>query len=343
MTSYIIEKLKELTKIPSPTGYTHLAAEYVIKELIALGFSPKLTNKGCVVCEIGGENDPIILSAHIDTLGGMVEEIKGNGRLKITRLGGLKAENCEGENCEIRTRDGKVFSGTYMLNDPSVHVNGNYDDTKRNFDNMEVVIDEDVKNAVDVEKLGIANGDFVCFDPRTMVTESGYIKSRFLDDKLSVAILLGLAKSVAENKITLSRKTYLFITVYEEVGHGACAGYPLDAIEIMSVDMGCVGSGLKCTEKDVSICLKDSSGPYNYEVTTKLINIAKECGISYAADVYPFYGSDADAALSAGADMKHSLIGAGVYASHGYERSHIEGVKNTLNLIEAYLKKDTTN
>lgn len=338
MTSYIVEKLKELTKIPSPTGYTHEAAEYVINELKTLGFSPKLTNKGCVVCDIGGNGNPIILSAHIDTLGGMVEEIKANGRLKLTRLGGLKAENCEGENCEIRTRTGKTYSGTFMLNDPSVHVNGSYDDTKRTFDNMEVVIDENVKTAEDTEKLGIANGDFVCFDPRTTVTESGYIKSRFLDDKLSVAILLGLAKDVAENKTTLSRKTYLFITVYEEVGHGACAGYPEDATEIMSVDMGCVGSGLKCTERDVSICLKDSSGPYNYETTTKLIEIAKANNISYAADVYPYYGSDADAALSAGADMKHSLIGAGVYASHGYERSHKDGVTNTLNLIKAYLK-----
>lgn len=337
MTEYIIEKLKDLTAIPSPTGYTHLAAEYVMQELNYLGFSPRLTNKGCVVCDLGGEGNPIILSAHIDTLGGMVEEIKANGRLKITRLGGLRAENIEGENCEIRTRDGKTYSGCFMLNDPSVHVNKDYGETRRNFDNMEVVIDENVKTAEDTEKLGLANGDFVCFDPRTTVTESGYIKSRFLDDKLSVAILLGLAKEVKEGTVNFRRKTYLFITVYEEVGHGACAGYPSDATEIMSVDMGCVGQGLKCTERDVSICIKDSAGPYNYEVTTKLINLAKERGLSYAADVYPYYGSDADAALSAGADMKHSLIGAGVYASHGYERSHIEGVKNTLSLIKAYV------
>ena len=339
MTDYIIEKLKELTAIPSPTGYTALAATYVKTELEKMGFCPSLTNKGCVVALLGGEGNPIILSAHVDTLGGMVEEVKQNGRLKITRLGGLRPENVEGENCEVRTRGGRIYTGCFMLNNPSVHVNGEYAETKRNFDNMEVVLDEKTESAEETEKLGVENGDFVCFDPRTVVTESGYIKSRFLDDKLSVAILLGLAKSVSEKKIALSRKTYIFITAYEEVGHGAAAGFPFDATEILSVDMGCVGEGLKCTERDVSVCIKDSAGPYDYSVTTRLIELAKANDISYAVDVYPFYSSDADAALAAGADMKHALIGAGVYASHGYERSHKDGVKNTFALLKKYLSE----
>lgn len=333
----IIDQLKKLTAIDSPSGFTGEAARYTKNRMEALGYRPYLTNKGCVACDLGGEGNPLILSAHIDTLGGMVAEVKKNGRLRITNIGGLNANNCETENCRIRTRSGGVFDGTLQMNDPSVHVNGEYSKQARNFDNMEVVVDEEVKSGKDTEALGIRNGDFVCFDPRTMVTKSGYIKSRFLDDKLSVAILLGLAKEIREKKLKLTRKVYAFITVYEEVGHGACGALPADAAEIISVDMGCVGEGLACSERMVSICAKDSSGPYDYGVTSGLIRCAKEGGLDFAVDVYPHYGSDADAALSAGYDIRHGLIGAGVYASHGYERSHRDGVKNTLELLKRYI------
>lgn len=334
---FILDQLKKLTSIDSPTGFTADVTRYTMKELEKLGFEPRLTNKGCVVCGLGGEGDPLILSAHIDTLGGMVAEVKKNGRLRIAKIGGLNANNCETENCRIRTRSGQVFEGTLQMNDPSVHVNGKYSEQSRTFDGMEIVVDEEVKDKKDTEKLGIRTGDFVCFDPRTTVTKSGYIKSRFLDDKLSVAILLGLAKRIAEKKLKLKRKVYVFITVYEEVGHGACGALPADAKEILSVDMGCVGEGLSCTERMVSICPQDSHGPYDYGVTTELIRCAEKENLAFAVDIYPFYGSDADAALAAGYDLKHGLIGAGVYASHGYERSHTDGANNTLKLLERYI------
>jgi Cellulase M and related proteins len=334
---YIIDQLKKLTAIDSPSGFTEEVTQYTLEQFRELGYTPYRTNKGCVVCELGGEGRPLILSAHIDTLGGMVAEIKKNGRLRITNIGGLNANNCETENCRIRTRSGKLFEGTLQMNDPSLHVNGEYSKQERTFDDMEIVIDEDVKEKKDTEALGIRNGDFVCFDPRTTVTESGYIKSRFLDDKLSVAILLGLAKDIREKKLQPARKLYAFITVYEEVGHGACGALPEDAEEIISVDMGCIGEGLACSERMVSICAKDSHGPYDYGVTTSLIRCAQDGGLDFAVDVYPHYGSDADAALAAGYDLKHGLIGAGVYASHGYERSHLDGVKNTLKLLELYI------
>ncbi|MFR1809526.1 MAG: peptidase M42, partial [Pygmaiobacter massiliensis] len=181
-------------------------------------------------------------------------------------------------------------------------------------------------------------GDYVCFDPRLTVTETGYIKSRFLDDKLSVAILLGLAKSISEKETVPAREVWLHVTVFEEVGHGGCASVPAGVQEILAVDMGCVGDDLGCTETQVSICAKDSRGPYNYDMTTKLIALAKEAKLDYAVDVYPYYGSDADAALEAGHDLRHALIGAGVYASHGYERSHKEGVKNTYQLVKAFVE-----
>jgi putative aminopeptidase FrvX len=334
---YILNQLKKLMSIDSPSGCTREVTNYTRKQFEALGYQPYFTRKGCVACDLGGSGSPLILSAHTDTLSGMVAEIKENGRLRISRIGGLNANNCETETCRIRTRMGGVFEGTLQMNDPSIHVNGEYSKQERSFDAMEVVIDEDVHNKQETESLGICNGDFVCFDSRTVITKSGYIKSRFLDDKLSVAILLGLAKEIREKDVPLGRKVYAFITGYEEVGHGACGALPPDAEEIISVDMGCIGDGLACDEHKVSICAEDSNGPYDYDVTTNLIRCAREGGLNFAVDVYPHYGSDADAALAAGYDLKHGLIGAGVYASHGYERSHVDGVANTLKLLERYI------
>ena len=254
-----------------------------------------------------------------------------------SNLGGLNPNNGETENCRVYTRDGRVYEGTFQLKNASIHVNKDYDEAKRRFEDMEVVLDEDTDSKEDTKKLGIRNGDIVAFDPRTVMTQSGYIKSRFLDDKLSVGILLGYARYLKEREITPERQVYQHITVYEEVGHGACGTVPKGVTEILSVDMGCVGEGLECTERQVSICAKDSGGPYTYEVVSALIAAAEKAGVGYAVDIYPYYGSDADAALKAGYDVRHGLIGPGVYASHGYERSHRDGVENTLRLLAAYL------
>lgn len=279
----------------------------------------------------------MVLAAHMDTLGGMVCQIMDNGHLKLTNIGGMNPNNAEAENCKVYTKSGKVYDATFQLENASVHVNGEYSDTKRTYETMEAILDEPVKNKEDVKKLGIMTGDFVCFDPRTVVTESGYIKSRFLDDKFSTAILLGYAKYLKEKEIQTERTIYVLITSYEEVGHGGCAAIPDGVTEMISVDMGCVGKGLECDETMVSICAKDSMGPYDYQVVSGLIKAAQENDIAFAVDVYPHYGSDVDAALKAGYDMKHGLIGPGVYASHGYERSHRDGAKNTLKLLKAYL------
>ena len=333
------ERAAELLAIDSPSGFTEKAALWVRNAFEALGFPAKITVKGGVLTDLGGQDteNGLLLEAHTDTLGGMVCRIKDNGRLQLTKIGGMRAENGETENLRVYTREGKVYDGTLQLCNASVHVNGSYGDAKRDFDTTEVVLDEDVKSAEDVRKLGIEVGDFVCFDPRTRRTNSGYLKSRFLDDKLSVGILLGFAKYLADNKITLPRKTFVHVTVYEEVGHGGAASVPTGVTEAISVDMGCVGEGLSCTERQVSICAKDSGGPYSYEVVGKIIAAAKKTGADYAVDVYPHYGSDVEATLSAGHDLRHGLIGPGVYASHGYERSHIDGVYNTLKVLCGYL------
>ncbi|MGN1345235.1 MAG: M42 family metallopeptidase [Eubacteriales bacterium] len=337
---FAVAQTAALLAIDSPTGYTADAAEWVRNAFETLGFTSSITRKGGVFVDLGGEDseNALLLEAHVDTLGAMVAEVKGNGRLRLTGLGGLRAENAETENVRVHTRDGKVYEGTFQLCNASVHVNGSYGDTKRSFSTTEVVLDEDTASAEDTRALGIEVGDIVAFDPRTKVTEKGYIKSRFLDDKLSVGILLGLAKYLKDEGKTPARRVYAHVTVYEEVGHGGAASVPEGVTEAISVDMGCVGDGLSCTEKMVSICAKDSGGPYSYEVVGKLIDAAKREGADYAVDVYPFYGSDVEATLNAGCDLRHGLIGAGVYASHGYERSHVDGVCNTLKVLKGYLE-----
>ena len=249
------EKTAALLAIDSPSGFTDRAAKWVCGEFQQMGFNAYLTAKGGVIVDFGGEaaGNALLLEAHTDTLGGMVAQIKGTGCLKLTNLGGMNANNAEAENVRIYTRSGRVYEGTCQLHDPSIHVNGGYNDTKRSWDSVEVVLDEDVHSAADVRALG------------------------------------------------------------------------------------CVGDGLTCTERQVSICAKDSGGPYSYGVVGKLIEAAKKTGADYAVDVYPHYGSDVEATLRAGYDIRHGLIGAGVFASHGYERSHIDGVYNTLKVLCGYL------
>ena len=338
-TDYSIEKTIGLLNTGSPTGYTEHAVALLEREFSGLGFAHQRTRKGGLLVDLGGAGPEggLLLEAHCDTLGGMVAEIKANGRLRLTNIGGMNANNAEAENAWVVTRDERRYEGTLQLVNASLHVNGDYDDTRRGWDKMELVLDEDVASREDVRALGIGPGDYVLFDPRARVTERGYIKSRFLDDKLSVGILLGLAKYLRDEGVSPKRRVWLHITVFEEVGHGGSASVPEGVTEAISVDMGCVGEGLECTERMVSICAKDSRGPYNREIVCALAAAAERCGARYAVDVYPHYASDVEATLSAGHDLKHGLIGAGVYASHGYERSHRDGVENALKLLAAYI------
>ena len=336
---YATEKAKELLSIDSPTGFTDRAADWVQNAFTDLGFEARRTVKGGVLVDFGGGKgqDGLILMAHTDTLGGMVAEVKANGRLRIVPLGGLSPQNIETENVRVYTRDGRVIEGTCQLINASTHVNGKFGSEPRSFDTLEIVLDEPVTTAEEARGYGIETGDPACFEPRTRVTASGYIKSRFLDDKLSVGILLGLGKYLKDTGAKLSRPVYAHITVYEEVGHGASASIPEGVTEALSVDMGCVGEGLRCTERQVSICAKDSGGPYAYDMVGRLIAAAKKEGADYAVDIYPHYGSDVEASLKGGFDIRHGLIGPGVYASHGYERSHLDGVCSTLKLLKGFL------
>ncbi|MGL4656475.1 MAG: M42 family metallopeptidase [Sarcina sp.] len=337
---YLLNTAKELLEFDSPTGYCFGIMDKVEEMVKDFGYKFERNRKGNGIITVEGKsNEEVIgLAAHVDTLGAMVRSITSSGTLKFTLIGGPIVPTLDSEYCRIRTRNGGVYEGTFLSTSPAVHVYKDATDKKRDPDNMEVRLDEVVKSKEDVEKLGIAVGDFICIDPKTTITESGFVKSRFIDDKASVAILLALLESMSREKIVPNYTTKILISTYEEVGHGS-ASIPEDITELISVDMGCIGEDLTCTEYDVSICAKDSGGPYDYNITTDFINLAKDNNLSYAVDIYPFYGSDTVAALRGGNNIRGGLIGPGVHASHGMERTHYEGMENTLKLLYLYLTK----
>lgn len=334
---YFYEVLEKLISIDSPTGFTANAIKYLEEEVTRLGYSYFLNKKGNLIVTVNEGIDPIGVCAHVDTLGLMVRSIKSDGKLALTTLGGPLLNTLNSEYCRVYTRNGKIYTGTILSTSCSSHVFPDAATKDLNIENLEVRLDLEVKNKDDVKRYGIENGDIVCIDPKFTITDTDFIKSRFLDDKLSAAILLALLEQIKANSWHSNRKIYFIFTVYEEVGHGNSAICE-DIEELLGVDMGCIGLDLSATEYDVSICAKDSSGPYDYATTTKLINIAKDNKLNYAIDIYPMYGSDVSAALRGGNDIKGSLIGPGVCASHGMERSHYKACEATFTLLSKYLE-----
>lgn len=340
--NYVTDILYKLLNIPSPSGNTAKAIDFVENEFNSLGIKTYRTNKGALIGTIDGKNsdEEITLSGHVDTLGGMVKEIKSNGRLKITQIGGYPWNSIEGEYCTIESSDGNLYTGTILTTKASTHVHGDEtSDIKRNEDSIEIRIDEKVKNNEDIEKLGLSVGDYVFFDARAEITKSGFIKSRHLDDKAGVASILGIAKYLVDNNIVPNYTTNFFISNYEEVGHGASAAIPEKTTEFIAIDMAAPGEGQTSDEYSVTICAKDSTGPYDLELKKHLTKLAKDNNLDYKVDIYPYYGSDGSAALRAGHDFRVGLIGPGVDASHSFERTHSDALENTIKLGILYLTK----
>ena len=338
-----IDYLKKLTSIPSPTGFTREVAYYLVEELERLGYSPIRTNKGGVNVIVKGKDDTKhrVVTAHVDTLGAMVRGVKADGRLKMAKIGGYPWNMIEGENCLVHVAStGKTVSGTILIHQTSTHVYKDAGTAERTEDNMEVRLDAKVRNEKETRNLGIDVGDFISFDPRTTITDTGFIKSRFLDDKVSAAILLDLLRIYKEENLELPNTTHFMFSVFEEVGHGANSNLPKEAVEYLAVDMGAMGDDQQTDEYTVSICVKDASGPYNYEFRNHLVQLAKDNDIQYKLDIYPYYGSDASAAMRAGAEVKHALLGAGIESSHSYERTHIDSVEQTHRMVDVYLRSE---
>lgn len=337
----MLTRLEALVNIPSPSGYTKEALEYIESILLDSGLPIEKTNKGAIITKIEGKDHKRarLLTAHVDTLGAMVKDIKGDGRLKLTKIGGFNWNAVEGEYCQIHTRTGKTYSGTILMHETSVHVYREAGDLPRDDAHIEVRIDEKTTSKTDTEMLEIAPGDFVSFSPRFEVTDSGFIKSRHLDDKASVALLLSLIDNInAGNRPPHS--LYFYFSNNEEIGFGGNSSIPSDVIEYLAVDMGAIGDGQSTDEYTVSICAKDSSGPYHYELTNHLIALAKTTHIPHKIDIYPFYGSDASAAIRAGFDIRHALIGPGIESSHALERTHMDSMVASFNLLVAYVYSD---
>ncbi|EIT85163.1 YhfE [Fictibacillus macauensis ZFHKF-1] len=336
----IVRYIEELVRIPSPSGYTKEAIDYVARFFEEQEIPFEISKKGGLLATIQGADDSKhrLLTAHVDTLGAMVKDIKPSGRLSLSMIGGFRWNAVEGEYCRIHTMDGQVYTGTILVHETSVHVYKNAGDVARDEVHIEVRIDEPVKSREDTEKLGIAPGDFISFEPRVEVTNSGFIKSRHLDDKASVGILMHLVSVIKEQQIQLPYTLHLLISNNEEIGYGGNSNIPSETVEYIAVDMGAIGDGQATDEYTVSICAKDSSGPYHFELRKHLVTLAKKHQIEYKVDIYPFYGSDASAALRAGYDVKHGLIGAGIDASHAFERTHVDSLRHTAELLLRYVQ-----
>ena len=337
--AFLMETAARLLTADSPSGFTENAARVVEEIAGRLGYAVSRNNKGNVTVDVPGREGgrTVGLCAHVDTLGLMVRSITDDGQLMITRIGGPILPTLDGEYCKIYARDGRVYTGTILSLSPAAHVFDDVLSRPRDEQNLAVRIDEVVKSREDVEALGVRAGDFVCFDPKTVVTESGFLKSRFIDDKGSAACMLTLLKLMRDKGLRPRYDAKFVFSVHEEVGHGG-ATLPRELSELLIVDMGCVGLDLTCTEYQVSICAKDGNGPYDYEMTSRLIELSKRGGVDFAVDIYPHYGSDAGVAWHAGLDVRAALIGPGVHASHGMERTHWEGMKNTILLSVLYLE-----
>lgn len=337
---YLLEFLTGLLNTPSPTGYAHQAISFTQDALGAFqDLECSLTRKGALVATWPGQHSsaPRALTAHADTLGAMVKEVKANGRLKLTKIGGYAWNTVEGEGCSVFTRSGETIRGSLLLCKASSHVYGNQvGELKRDDDNMEVRLDVRTTSAEETRAIGIEVGDFIAFDPRVEVRQ-GFVRSRHLDDKACVACILAAVKALHDSGLQPVQTTYLHISNYEEVGHGASAGIPADAVELLTVDMAALGEGQASDEFHATLCVKDSGGPYHHGLNQHLRRLADEHQIPYKVDIYPYYGSDGEAFWRAGGDIAVALIGPGVDASHSYERTHLDALVATTQWVMAYL------
>jgi putative aminopeptidase FrvX len=335
----IVRDTVELCRIPSPTGFTDEAMGWVEERLRALDLPVLRTEKGSLVASLGGESGPgRMLSAHVDTLGAIVKEVKPSGRLRLSSIGGYDWSTIEGEYCLVHRAGGAPVSGTVLTTKASYHVhNRELVELKRDEESIEVRLDETVGSADEVRALGIEVGDPVSFDPRAVVTETGFVKSRHLDDKACATIQIGVARAMTEARVSPPRPAHLYFSCWEEVGHGTSAGVPDGVTEVVAVDMAAVGQGQTSDERAVTICAKDSTGPYHYGLTRQLVDLAREHAVDYRVDIYPHYGSDVSQALRAGYDIRGALVGPGVDASHSFERLHRDSLRETTRLLLAYL------
>lgn len=335
---YLLDCFQKIVSIPSPTEY-YVKLNPALKKIAgSLGFEMTYDRRNNAYITVDGEDNSktVLVAAHADTVGLMVRKIDSNGTLRIRVIGGINLATLDGETVTVHTRGGKDYTGLFLCQSYSTHVFADALTSERNDQTMMIVLDERVSSKADVQALGIAPGDFVSVDPRCQITENGFVKSRFIDDKGAVACCFTALKYMKEHGLKPKYKTIFQFSYSEEVGLGGCY-IPEGVSEMVGIDIGLVGPELDGNEYSVSICAKDTSQVYDYDMTNKLISLAKKAECNYAVDVYFRYGSDVGAARRGGNDIKGGLFGMAVYGSHGMERTHIDGLCNTTNLLLAYV------
>ena len=335
---YTLDTFRTLLSVDSTTGQYQAVQEKTADLIARLGFTPVFTRKGGVLADLGGKGNPLVITAHLDDIGLMVRKINPDGTLNVCPVGGLYPFYCVTENVRVYTGDGTVLTGTVCRTPNSIHVTEDeLRKTPGDFrTNVCVVLDHPVKTAEDTRRLGVETGDYIALEPRCALS-GGYIKSRFIDDKACAAVLLNLMKAVRENSLKLKRQVIAYFACYEELGHGT-AWLPEGVEDILALDIAPTGPDQNSEEHKVSIFAKDSRFPYHSGMTAELRACAETAGIRYVMDVFtPHYGSDGDGSVLAGYDIRHAAIGPGTANSHGYERTHMDGLRNTFDLVLAYI------
>ena len=337
-TGYLLECFRRLVETPSPVGY-YTQLNPVLKELAAsFGFGLTFDRRGTPYLVLDGEDNSktVMIGAHSDTVGLVVRRIDADGMLRVRALGGICYPSLEGESVTVHTRDGRSYTGLFACQSHSVHVYEDAHTLERNEKTTMIILDEKVSSKADVNALGIRNGDFVSVDPRCQVTSNGYLKSRFIDDKAAIACCFTMLKYLKENGLKPKYRTILAFPYTEEIGFGGTFVFP-EVSEYVALDIGLIGPDCDGDEYKVSICAKDAAAPYDYDLTNRLIRQAEAAGCDYAVDVFFRYGTDGNAAVRAGNNLRAAAFGMAVYCSHGRERTHITGLENTMNLLLAYV------
>ncbi|MBE6695889.1 MAG: M42 family metallopeptidase [Ruminococcaceae bacterium] len=336
--SYLLACFKDLVEAPSPSGYCEKLRPVIERYASELGFSITYDNKDTPYLWVDGEDNSktVMLSAHADTVGLVVYNIDGDGKIRINPIGGINRATLDGESVTIHTRDGKEYTGLILCRSHSTHAFLDALTMERSTENLIVILDERVSTKAEVEALGIRRGDYISVDPRCQITENGFVKSRFIDDKAAIACCFSALKYMKEHDLRPKYRTLFSFPYWEEMEIGA-AYLPKEVSEFVAVDIGLISPNTSGNEYSVSICAKDAQLLYDYELTNRLISYAEKAECDYAVDVYLRYGSDANAARKAGNDVRAALFGMAVYGSHGMERTHIDGLCNTANLLLAYV------
>lgn len=336
---YLRRTLVDLLAIHSPSGYTDPIARRVVHELEKMGVGYELTRRGAIRATLPGDRSHgcRAMVAHLDTLGAMVSALKPNGRLALKPIGTWSSRFAEGARVSVFTDTG-ILRGTILPLQASGHIFDEAVDTQpTGWSHVELRIDEHAFSKEDLLALGLRVGDFVGVDSSPELLASGYINAKHLDDKAGVALLLAAVKNLCQGG-SLPMELHVLFTITEEVGSGASAVLRGDVAEMVTIDNGTVGPGQESSELWPSVCLCDSSGPFDYHLSRYLLSLCRSEGILHGRDLFAHYRSDSASAVDAGNDIRTALVTFGVDASHGYERTHIDSLRRTAQLLTAYAR-----